>query len=440
MGRLEAASVAHAPIRAARVKRTVKAAPAMNILFVHQNFPGQFKHLAPALVARGHKVLAMAMRRDAPRSWQGIPIVPVHSPRGSSPGIHPWLADIETKVIRGEAVFRAALAMKAKGVNPDVIIAHPGWGESLFLKEVWPRARLGLYCEFFYRTQGADTGFDPEFSPEDPGEACRLALKNANNLLHFQVMDAGISPTRWQADGFPESVRARITVAHDGIDTDAVKPDANAVFTQEGLTLTRQDEVITFVNRNLEPYRGCHVFLRALPALLKERPNARVLIVGGTDTSYGARPPAGKTWKDVFLDEVKDSIDADGWARVHFVGKLPYETFIRALQVSRVHVYLTYPFVLSWSLLESMACGCAIVASDTAPVREVLTHGETALLVDFFDVDALVRKTCDLIQNSAERLRLGAGARAAARSAYDLQTVCLPQQLAWVAEISGEAA
>lgn len=409
----------------------------MNILFVHQNFPGQFKHLAPALVAQGHRVVAMAMRRDAPPSWNGIPVVAVHSRRGSSPGIHPWLTDFETKVIRGEAVFHAARKLRAKGFVPDVIVAHPGWGESLFLKEVWPQAKLGLYCEFHYQAQGADTGFDPEFASDNEAEACRLAMKNLNNLVHFQSMDAGLAPTRWQADGFPAAMREKISVAHDGIDTGAVKPDADAVLElPDGTKLTRQDEVVTFVNRNLEPYRGCHVFLRSLPALLRARPQARVVIVGGTGTSYGARPPAGRTWKDIFLEEIRAEMDEAAWARVHFTGNLPYDRFLHVLQVSRVHVYLTYPFVLSWSLLESMACECAIVASDTAPVREVLAHGETARLVGFFDREALLREIAMLLDDNRQRVVLGQRARELVLSRYDLRSICIAQQMAWVERLA----
>jgi glycosyltransferase involved in cell wall biosynthesis len=258
----------------------------MNILFIHQNFPGQFKFLAPALVQQGHTVVAMTMQKVESREWQGVRIVPYSAGRGTTPNVHPWVSDFETKTIRGEACFRAALAMRDGGFSPDVIVAHHGWGESLFLKEVWPKARMGIYCEFFYHAQGADVGFDPEFPAQDPGEVCRLRLKNLNNLLHFEVADAGISPTHWQASTFPESFRDRITVVHDGIDTAAVAPNPSVTLTLTGnVTLTRADEVITFVNRNLEPYRGYHVFMRALPELLARRPQARVLIVGGDDVS-----------------------------------------------------------------------------------------------------------------------------------------------------------
>ncbi len=415
----------------------------MNTLFVHQNFPGQFKHLAPALARQGHRVLAMTMRQTEPGVWRGVRILPYRAQRGSTPGVHPWVQDVEAKTLRGEACFRAALALQREGFEPDVIVAHPGWGESLFLKQVWPRARLGIYCEFFYQAQGADAGFDPEFASADPaGDACRLRLKNLNNLLHFEVAEAGIAPTQWQASTFPAPFRDRITVVHDGIDTAALAPRADGHLMLNGrVRLERGDEIITFVNRQLEPYRGYHVFMRALPEILRRRPNARVMIVGGDGVSYGAAPDraryGARSWKRIFAEEVRPLIlDAD-WARVHFLGNLPYQQFVPLLQLSAVHVYLTYPFVLSWSLLEAMSVGCAIVASDTAPLREAIVHGETGRLVDFFDVPALAQQVCALLDDKPERERLGRQARAFARERYDLATACLPRQLVWVSELAG---
>jgi len=409
----------------------------MNILFIHQNFPGQFKFLAPALVSQGHTVVAMTMQKVQSATWQGVRLVPYTASRGTTPQVHPWVSDFETKTIRGEACFKAALQLKETGFAPDVIIAHHGWGESLFLKEVWPQAKLGIYCEFFYHPQGADVGFDPEFPPKDAGDACRLRLKNLNNLLHFEVADAGISPTHWQASTFPEPFRSKITVVHDGIDTQAVAPNPQVRLTLNGqLNLTKGDEVITFVNRNLEPYRGYHVFMRALPAILKNRPNARVLIVGADDVSYGTRPTqeehGGTKWKDIFAAEVRAQISDADWSRVHFLGHVDYRHFVPLLQLSTVHVYLTYPFVLSWSLLEAMSVGCAIVASDTQPLHEAIKHDETGRLVDFFDVAGLANEVCALLDDPAARQRLGQNARAFAQANYDLKMVCLPRQLAWV--------
>ncbi len=410
----------------------------MRILFIHQNFPAQFRHLAPALVARGHDVVALVMQKGIPANWNGVRVVTYGASRGSTPGIHPWLVDFETKVIRGDACFRAMLRLKQAGFTPDVVIAHPGWGESLFVKEVWPKVRLGIYCEFYYRLAGGDVGFDPEFPSNDAeGDAPRLMMKNLNNSLHFQIADAGLSPTSWQADTFPEPFRSKITVVHDGIDTSLVVPDHDARFRfPDGTELSRQDEVVTFVNRNLEPYRGYHIFMRALPELLRSRPKAQVVIVGGDQLSYGARPPEGNSWRDVFAEEVRPQIAASDWERVRFVGKLPYPQFISLLQVSTVHVYLTYPFVLSWSLLEAMSAGCAIVASATAPVIEAVRHGDTGRLVGFFDSPALAAEIGRLLGEPAERKALGGHARAFAQEYYNLKSVCLPKQLEWVTHLA----
>jgi glycosyltransferase involved in cell wall biosynthesis len=415
----------------------------MKILFIHQNFPGQFKFLAPALAAQGHEVVALSMQAKHDVLWQGVRVLRYQATRGNSPQVHPWVSDFETKAIRAEACFRRCLALRDdEDFAPEVIVAHPGWGESLFVKDVWPRAQLGIYCEFFYRDEGADVGFDPEFPDSEPGTACRLRLKNLNNLLHFQSADAGLSPTQWQASTFPEPFRGRITVAHDGIDTQALAPNPNVRLALDTaangrIDLTRADEIITFVNRNLEPYRGYHVFMRSLPELLRRRPQARVLIVGGHQVSYGANPPNGSTWKDVFANEVRHQIPPEDWQRVHFLGNLPYTGFVALLQASTVHVYLTYPFVLSWSLLEAMSLGCAIVASDTAPVREAVQHNNSGRLVNFFDQAALVEQVCALLEDPLERTRLGLQARAWAQSNFDLQRVCLPQQVAWVKALAG---
>ena len=414
----------------------------MNILFIHQNFPAQFRNLAPALARRGHDVVALTLRNISGAEWKGVRIERYKVSKSSTPDIHPWVADFETKVIRGEACLQGALSLQATGYQPDVIIAHPGWGESLFLRDLWPQARLGVYCEFYYRAEGLDLGFDPEFTSGDAlADAARARLKNLNGLMHLEVADAGLSPTRFQAGTFPERFRDRIEVIHEGVKTDLLAPrddiKMNVALKGGGTTqLTRADEIITFVNRDLEPYRGYHVFMRALPQLLQRRPNAKVLIVGGNGVSYGGRPDAAvhgeRSWAEIYADEVMPRISSADRQRVFFLGKIPYEQFVGLLQLSRVHVYLTYPFALSWSLLEAMSVGCAIVGSDTGPVREVIEHGRTGRLVNFFDQAGLVSEIADLLDHPAERERLGANARALAKERFDLTRVCLPKQIAWV--------
>lgn len=401
----------------------------MRILLVHQNFPGQFKHVFPALVARGDEVVAMGMGDYTPPP--GMRYVRSHARMGTGKDGHPWSRDFDTKVIRGEATFRSAMMLRETGFTPDVIIAHPGWGETLFLHTVWPSARIGLYCEFFYRADGTDINFDPEFpTTRQEEQAARLFVKNAGNYLSFQHAARFISPTHWQAESYPEWIRSRITVIHDGIDTNDIRPNPDvSIRLPSGLNLTRADEVITYVARNLEPYRGYHKMMRALPLLMKSRPNAHFIIVGGDGTSYGASPPAGTSWKQVYLDEVKGCIDSE---RLHFVGHIAYSTFKALLTLSRVHVYLTVPFVLSWSLLEAMASGCAIVASDTPPVRELITPDVHGKLVSFHDVDEMVAAVVALCDDAALRTTLGQNARDHIVRDYDLRTVCLPRQLEWI--------
>jgi glycosyltransferase involved in cell wall biosynthesis len=409
----------------------------MKILFIHQNFPGQYKHLAPLLARRGHHCVALTLRVDKATNWRGIQILPYSLPKRDGQKLHPWLIDLDTKVTRGEACYRAAYKLKDQGYTPDLILAHPGWGESLFLRDIWPDARLAIYCELYHLADYPHLNFDPEFDTSDHGlQALRIRMKNVNNHLHFPAADAGISPTRFQADTFPAEFRDRITVSHDGIDTVTACPMPDVRLNlDDGSEVTRRDEVITFVNRNLEPYRGYHIFMRALPRLLRERPDAKVLIVGGDEVSYGAAPPKGQTWKQIFIDEVRGQIPDADWARVHFLGRIPYDRFLRLLQVSRVHVYLSYPFVLSWSLMEAMACEAAIVACDTEPVREVIRHDGTGRLVDFFDGEALVREVSTLLDDEAARLRLGRAARLLMKEQYDLQSICLPRQLRWLSGV-----
>lgn len=401
----------------------------MKILFVHQNFPGQFKHLAPELKNNhGHDVRVLTINTNS--NPIDLPVVRYKPARASSRQIHPWLLDMESKVIRGEAAFLAAVAMRDEGFYPDVIVAHPGWGESLFLMDVWPEAKLGLYCEFYYQSDKNEVNFDPEFAKSAVTEPCRLRIKNANHDLQFGLATRALSPTQFQRSTFPIPFRNSIDVIHDGIDTQLLTPNADVELRiNNSLVINRFSEIITFVNRNLEPLRGYHIFMRALPEILRRRPNAKVIIVGGDDVSYGARPPEGTTWKKLFLDEVRDQLDM---SRIYFVGQIAYPTFIKLLQCSTVHLYLTYPFVLSWSLLEAMSIGCAIVASNTESVSEVITHNQTGMLVDFFDTKQIAQQVVELLENPAERERLGKAAREFAVANYDLRTVCLPKQLAWV--------
>ena len=401
----------------------------MKILLIHQNFPGQFLHLAPALAARGHEVLALTDKnntRTAP--------VPVMRYDHQAPQVDAGQCRLGRNYTqmsdRGVTVARACLRWREeKGYVPDVIFGHSGWGETLFLKEVWPEAKLLVYAEFYYRGRGADVGFDPEFSPRSFDQVLIAQGRTAHlgqSLLHA---DAGLSPTEWQASTYPPALRRNITVIFDGVETERLKPDPQASVTlPDGRVIRAGDEVLTFVNRNLEPYRGYHTFMRALPEVMAARPEAQVVIVGGEEVSYGQPPKEGK-WKEIFLSEVRDRLDL---SRVHFMGKVPYPTFVSLMQVSRAHAYLTYPFVLSWSMMESMGAGALVVGSDTAPVREVIRHGENGLLVDFFDVAAWSQTLIEAMAHPDRFLPLRKAARQTVLDRYDLRGVCLPRMVDWV--------
>ncbi|WP_407520893.1 glycosyltransferase family 4 protein [Methylobacterium oryzisoli] len=406
----------------------------MRVLFVHQNFPGQYRHVAPALAARpGYEVVALGINPAPPLPGVRHLRYPVEG--RSTPDTHGLARDFETKVLRGEAAARAALRLRAEGFVPDVICGHPGWGETLFLKDVWPDAKLLSFVEFAYSARGADVGFDPEFPGSGGDEAAfAVRVRNAAHYLAFEASDWLVTPTAWQASRIPAPFRTRVSIIHDGIDTEAVRPNPQARITldRDGSSFGPGDEIVTFVNRNLEPYRGYHSFMRALPEILRRRPRARAVIVGGNEVSYGARAPGGRSWREIFLEEVRGDLDL---ARVHFVGKVPYATYLSLLQVSAVHVYLTYPFVLSWSLLEAMAAGCAIVGSATPPVEEVIRDGENGILVDFFSPPAIAQAVIGLLADPAAGEPLRRAARHSAQG-YDLRRVCLPRHLRLIEDLA----
>lgn len=406
----------------------------MRILFVHQNYPGQYRYLAPALAERGHEVVALGVEDNPLARHQ--PGVTVHryafrtsSEQAGGRGVHPYLADTQTKVIRGEAAALAASQLRQQGFVPDLICAHPGWGESLYLKDIWPDARMLCYLEFYYRARGSDMGFDPEFSAADDVQKMRTRSKNIFHLLSLEAMDWGVSPTRWQRAQFPAAWRESISAIHDGVPTDRIVPDPAAELRLEkaGLHLRAGDEVLTFVARNLEPYRGFHSFMRALPEILAARPAAQVVIVGADKVSYGRKPEGGGTWRQKMMAEVGHRLDM---SRVHFTGMLTYGQLIRLFQVTRAHLYLTYPFVLSWSMLEAMSAGALVIGSRTPPVQEVIREGENGLLTDFFDVRDIAATVTRALANPGDHAPLREAARRTVVEGYDLSTRCLPAQVA----------
>lgn len=402
----------------------------MHYLFIHQNFPGQFRHVAKALANDpANRVVGVGESRNIKAQPLLHPNIRLlgYQPHGKGHSqTHHYLQDLEGHVRRGQSIVRLLLKLRdQEGFAPDVIVAHPGWGEGLFLKNIFPKARLIQYFEYYYREAGGDVGFDPEF-PDSLDDSLRIRIKNSTQLHSLVDSDQGISPTYWQRSRYPTELQDKIEVIHEGIDTQVVKPDPGAWVQISGQRFAPGDEVITYVARNLEPYRGIHTFLRSLPRLQALRPDARVIIVGGDEVSYGKRLPEGQSYRQRYSAEIHDTVD---WSKIFFVGKLPYADYLKVLQISAAHVYLTYPFVLSWSMLEAMAAGCLLIGSDTAPVQEVIKHGQNGLLVDFFDHTRLAEQMATVLASPSGYKPLRDNARRAIVEQYDLHQVCLPSLL-----------
>ncbi|HEY8610970.1 MAG TPA: glycosyltransferase family 4 protein [Roseomonas sp.] len=395
------------------------------MLLVHPNFPGQFAHLLPALAARpGTQVVGIGARQFAVP--EGVTLRVYDPPPPPAEGVLRRARASDAAIARGERVASHALELRRGGFVPDVVFSHIGWGDTLFLKDVFPEAGLLLYAEFFYSATGADVGYEPG-KPSTIQDAVRVRAMNMPLLSAVHSSDWGMAPTAWQRARFPAWYQDRISVVHEGVDTEICRPDPAARFDlPDGTVLRPGDEVVTYVARGLEPYRGFPTFMRALPELLAARPAAQVVIVGGDEARYGTSPEGAATWREAMLREV-GPLDP---ARVHFLGRIPHPALHALFRVSAVHVYLTVPFVLSWSVLEAMACGALVLGSATPPVQEVIEDGRNGLLTDLFDHAALARRMAGVLADPVRHAPMRAAGRRTVQERYDLQQVCLPRQLA----------
>lgn len=404
----------------------------MRILFIHQNFPGQYRHIIKALSKQNnHQIIALGINTPEEQIPKNVQYFRYSPKQGNTKGIHHLVMETETKVIRGEACANAALKLKEQGFKPHIVCAHPGWGEALFLKDVWPDVPILSYQEFFYQAIGFDYGFDVELQEEiSLKDLAKVRMKNAYNHLMLEASNWNVTPTNFQRSTYPKEWQSKISAIHDGIDTTIASPspDVKPLCLPNNTKLTKGDPIVTFVNRTIEPYRGCHSFIRSIPTIHDQCPEAQIIIVGKTTgVSYG-KPCKQGEYKDQFMKEIDGKYRE---ANVHFVGQLNYDNFLNLLRLSAAHVYLTYPFVLSWSLLEAMSSECSVVGSDTAPVQEVITHEHNGLLVNFFDPVAIGGAVCKLLKDRSLAKQLGKQARKTILKDYSLEN-CLPRQLALI--------
>ena len=400
----------------------------MKILFIHQNFPGQYRHLLKYFATRPDcEVVGISSNANI-SVWQEMAGVRVHYYDSTHPDnrrIHHYLRKFEDHVRRGQSVARKALKIKKEGFEPDVICVHPGWGEGLYIKDIFRNAKVISFCEFYYNAYDSDLDFE---EPVSIDKKLSIRTRNATQLISIMASDWCVSPTQWQKSLYPKEIQNKITVIHDGIDTDAIHPVSNAEYflESEKLLLKKSDEIVTFVSRSLEPYRGFHIFARALPLIQKLRPEAHILIVGADGISYGASPPKNTTYRQLFMQPVLSQLDM---SKIHFLGIISRESLTALLQVSGVHIYLTYPFVLSWSMLEAMSAGCIVVGSKTSPVEEVIEDGTNGLLVDFFSPGEIAQAVDKVFSYPDQMQRIKDAARQTIRERYDLHSICLPQQV-----------
>ena len=375
----------------------------MRILFLHDNFPAQFGGIAQYLIGQGWDV-SFATQREGARA-PGVRTLHYKPHRSVTEAIHPYAGPFERAALSGQAVARLGLELSKEGYTPDIVVAHSGWGPGLYVKDVWPDTRLVGYFEWYYNTPGPDVSFFPDYS-SGLDDALRTRGRNAPIVMDLTTCDAAICPTTWQASQFPDVFKSKMSVIHDGVDTEYFVPNGNTTFSFEDREFTSKDKIITYVARGMEPYRGFPQFMAALELVQKRCSKVHALIVGADRVAYGKAADDGLSFKERAFRDL--SLDLE---RVHFTGLLPRTEYLKVLQVSSVHAYLTVPFVLSWSMLEAMSAGCLLVASDTPPVRECATEGETALLVDFFDIEAIADKLCRAIESPHEHLHLRQAAR-----------------------------
>lgn len=402
----------------------------MNFLFLHPNFPAQYRHIITALGADPQNQVVFGTKNERPE-WviPGVRKVLFNPSREPRPETHHYVRSLESAVIYGQAVFRMAEQLKAEGFVPDVICGHSGWGPTLFVKEAFPGVPVLCYFEWFYHSQDSDADFDPA-EPLSIDDMAKIRVKNSPILIDLYSCDWGVSPTEWQRSQFPPEFQKKLSVLHDGIDTSYFKPEPGAKLVLPNLDLSGVSELVTYVARGMEPYRGFPEFIEAIAYVQERRPNCHVVIVGSERVCYGRSLPNNMSYKQFMLEKIPLDL-----SRVHFVGPLPYGQYLKVIQASDIHVYLSRPFVLSWSFTEALSTGCLVLGSDTGPVREVIKDGENGLLVDFFAPKQIADRIDEALDHPNRMTDLRVKARQTILDGYDLAKL-LPKHLELIKQVA----
>ena len=410
----------------------------MKILFIHPNMPGQYKHLARVMAQDPANQVVFITKEKPDINIPNVTKVEYRCTRDVLPETHRYLINFERAIFQGQEVWRVCNKLKEKGFVPDVICMHPGWGDGLFVKDIFTDTPVLSFLEFYYRSRGGDVSFLkpgyinmplPENTPDDNA---RIRIKNSCNLFNLEICDWGISPTHWQNIQNPALFRPKVSVLHDGVDTDLVVPGdgTQQVVLANGKVLTAKDEVVTYIARNFEPYRGFPTVMRAIGEILKRRPNCHVVCVGADGVSYGASPPGGTTFRRMMMEEVNPDM-----SRLHFIGYLKYEDMLNVLKISSAHIYLTVPFVLSWSMMEAMASGCLLIGSNTPPVMEVLEHERNGIVVDFYDHEAIADWVDKVFAHPTRMAHIRKEARQTIVDTFDLKKL-LPMHINLIKDVA----
>jgi glycosyltransferase involved in cell wall biosynthesis len=396
----------------------------MHVLFVHQNFPAQFGHIA-AYLAQRHGYRCTFVSEKPPGHAGGIERIQYQVKGGATRQNHYCSRTFENAVWHTHAVYEA---LKARpDVRPDLIVGHSGFGSTLFLRELYPRCPIINYFEYFYRPTGSDMDFRPDF-PSTELSRLRARARNAMLLLDLENCDLGYSPTRWQRDRLPPVFHDKVRVVFDGVDTGVWHPEDRAPGSPRRLgdrTFAGDVRLVTYATRGMESMRGFDIFMKVARKLCQRRQDVHFLIAGQDRVCYGGdeQVTGGKSFKEWVLAQ-----DAYDLSRFTFLGLVPPPVLAQLFAITDLHIYLTVPFVLSWSLMDALACGAPVLASDTGPVREMIEPGKNGLLCDFFDVDGLVETANRVLDAPQEYRHLGAAGVELIRSRYSLD-VCLPQML-----------